>query len=78
MGSERWEFYVWVPRYFDLEDVIQMSEKQNGAIEIQTGASVWSKKGQEREWVKGGWPPRRVKITVEEIDQPLEGWGPLC
>lgn len=78
MGSDRWEFYVWIARYYDPEDIIQMKEKKNGAIEVELGTSIWSQRGKETDWPRGGWPPRRIRIVAEEIDQPLEGWGPLC
>ena len=78
MAQETWQFEVWVARYFDLGDVVVLKGQQNGMLKMETAVSMWDRKGQRKDWSMGGWPPRRVRITVEEIDQPLDDWGPLC
>ena len=76
MGQGTWQFEVWVARYFDLEDVVVMKGQQNGMLKMETAVSMWDRKGKREDWSLGGWPPRLVRITVEEIEQ--SNWGPLC
>uniref|UniRef100_A0A6M3IY04 Uncharacterized protein n=1 Tax=viral metagenome TaxID=1070528 RepID=A0A6M3IY04_9ZZZZ len=79
MGQEIRQFEVWVARYFGIDDVLGMSRKENGEITIQTRATIWDRRGEFSNWAFLSWPPRRIRITVEEIDQPVnDDWGPLC
>lgn len=55
--KRKWEMDVWIGKSwespFEVEDEM-----------VTVGAS---KKGYDGEWYERDWPPRKVRVTVEEI-----------
>ena len=46
-----------------------MAGEEDGILRIP---DVYSDKGPEDDWGEENWPPIRVRVTVEEIEEPEE------
>lgn len=54
----------WMPKACDVETIVKQLKCMANEMVV---LFVWPKRGTERDWAKEWWPPKKIKITVEEV-----------
>jgi hypothetical protein len=65
-GKRKKIMFGWIGRDLRASDILYL-EKNYGGLFVAL-KDLLHARGKKSEWCEGSWPPRRVQVTVEELD----------